>query len=610
MLMIAISGMSPVTAQAEMSLQCNDLDVFMGNLAREELEREHLPGMVISIVQGNERVFSSSYGDARLGDVRAEADSTLYQIGSVSKLFTWTAVMQLVEQGELDLDADVQTYLGERLVLPVREDGPVTLAHLMHHTAGFEDRIIGIYTHDPFEIGTLHDFLSAHIPVRVRRAGEVTSYSNYGTVLAAYIVEIVSGQPFTAYVHDHILQPLDMETTYFQYEVPESKAHQLATGYEYKNDALQPAPTAYTRQTGAGGMVSTAGDMARFMSAYLLDERGNGSEILQPGTISLMQSQRFANDERLSGVAHGFWEETMHGYRVLYHSGDSLHFSAMLALIPEANTGLFLVHNRVTSAPRERILEAFINQCLPPQAEQGFADPTDTATQAELNGFYRGIRLPYNSPARISGFAQAIHVKMGKDAALTFGGVPYREIDTLLFEQVEGGEHLAFRQEKDGSISYLFLDSNPFMAYEKVYWYETPLVDAAALALPTGFFILSAVLGLLGIIRHWGSRKADGSNAIAWTAGLLGLLALLTITGAGAAMLNSNAIVFGPPPALQAAMIFANAFAVVGLILLGATIYTWVRGILDRSQRIHLTLLALLSVLFTLALRYWNLVPW
>jgi hypothetical protein len=282
----------------------------------------------------------------------------------------------------------------------------------------------------------------------------------------------------------------------------------------------------------------------------------------------------------------------------------------MLALVPEADIGIFMVYNRLTAAPREHILNAFIDTCLPPIQTDPPTHQTDSSTLTSFSGYYRGTRLSYTTPARLSGFAQAFRVKNEDDDLLSLGGQHYQEIAPLLFQQINGDEQLAFRQDEDGRISYLFIRSNPFMAYEKVHWYEIPVIEIGSLAVPTTFFLLSALFGLLGAIRRWGKPSSIGNTALGWISVLLSLLAILTIAGAASAMLNAETIVFGAPVGLRAAVVLANAFAAVSLALLIAMVIVWIRRVWERSQRIHLVLLVGFSLLFVLALRYWNLVSW
>ena len=207
-----------------------------------QIETLHIPGLTLVLVRDGEVVSIKGYGQAQVEDtVPMNPEETVMRIGSVSKLFVATAVMQLVEQGELDLHVDINQYL-ERFRFRDRYAEPVTRAHLLTHTAGFGDHWSS--TTDPDEVQPLGDYLRRHMPPRFVAPGELISYSNHGYALAAYVVEAVSGLPFDRYVHDRILQPLGMARSGYllDADLPEG----LATGYAYRDGVYQPQPVHYS----------------------------------------------------------------------------------------------------------------------------------------------------------------------------------------------------------------------------------------------------------------------------------------------------------------------------------------------------------------------------
>jgi len=184
------------------------------------LAKYHVPGATVSVVSAGKRVFSAGYGLADVED-RTPFDpaTSLVRIASVTKLFTATAVMQLVQQGKLDLHADVNRYL-RTFRIPATYPRPITLDDLLSHSAGFEDRTIGIGARTAQDVPPLGSYLADHLPARIRPVGEVSAYSNYGAALAGYIVSQVSGEPYAQYVQRHILDPLDMRHTTAEEPVP------------------------------------------------------------------------------------------------------------------------------------------------------------------------------------------------------------------------------------------------------------------------------------------------------------------------------------------------------------------------------------------------------
>ena len=241
-----------------------------------KLDRDHVPGAVVSVVAGGETVFAQGYG---LADVEhgtpMSATGSLVRIASVTKLFTWTAVMQQVEAGRLDLDADVNTYLD--FTVPATFPAPVTLRTLMNHTAGFEDHIVGTGARTAEDVPPLRDYLAANMPRRIYPPGVVPAYSNYGAGLAGYIVSRVSGEPYDEYVQRHLLDPLGMAHSTATEPVPAALASGLARSYD--SDTGATVPFTFDRMPPDGSMSTTAADMARFAAAHL----GHGPAILSAG---------------------------------------------------------------------------------------------------------------------------------------------------------------------------------------------------------------------------------------------------------------------------------------------------------------------------------------
>ena len=207
-----------------------ELEAFMDGIVEAQLEAYNIAGAVVAVVKDGALFFAKGYGYADLkARKRVEADKTLFRIASISKLFVWTAVMQLVEQGKLDLNTDINTYL-THFKIPDTYDEPITLTHLMTHTAGFEEYVIGLFAKDSNRLLPLGDILAQELPARVRPPGEAASYSNHGTALAAYIVEKVSGKAWNDYVEENILRPLGMNRTTFRQPVPEDSISKCFKG--------------------------------------------------------------------------------------------------------------------------------------------------------------------------------------------------------------------------------------------------------------------------------------------------------------------------------------------------------------------------------------------
>jgi CubicO group peptidase (beta-lactamase class C family) len=187
-----------------------DLTAWLDGFFPYALARGDVAGAVVVVVKDGNVLLQKGYG---YSDVAAkkpvDPERTLFRPGSVSKLLTWTAVMQLVEQNKLDLDADISGYLD--FALPPHDGPPITLRHLLTHTPGFDEIQRALIVTEVEDLMSLEQSLKRWVPPRVLAAGSMPSYSNYGAALAGYIVQRVSGQSFDDYVDGKILGPLGMK---------------------------------------------------------------------------------------------------------------------------------------------------------------------------------------------------------------------------------------------------------------------------------------------------------------------------------------------------------------------------------------------------------------
>ena len=235
-------------------------------------------------------LFAKGYG---YSDVKSKkpvtVDATLFRPGSISKTFTWTAVMQLVEQGKIDLNRDVNDYLDFKI--PATFGKPITMKDLMTHTPGFEETLQDLFVAKAADMRPLRDYVTTHLPAQIFPPGTTPAYSNYGATLAGYIVQRVSGMPFDDYVEKNILQPLGMKHTTFRQPLPDDLKPLMSKGY---NRASQPAKDfEFVQAWPAGSLSTTADDMSHFMIAHLQNGQYNGAQILKPETAQLMHSRAF-----------------------------------------------------------------------------------------------------------------------------------------------------------------------------------------------------------------------------------------------------------------------------------------------------------------------------
>lgn len=460
---------SPVTTPPELTGQ--DLAVFYDGLLPFALQRGDVAGAVISVVKDGRIIFAKGYGYA---DLKTRAvpspDDTLFRPGSTSKLFAWTAVMQLVEQGKLDLDRDVNGYLD--FALPPRDGKPVTLRDLMTHSGGFEESAKGLITGAGDKQVTLGDYLKSHVPARIFPAGEVVAYSNFGCGVAGYIVERVSGQRFEDYVRQHIFVPLDMRHSTNDQPIVAPLAPLMASSYRTASDGeLQPFEVVHPAP--AGGMSSTATDMAHFMIAQLEGGSYDGARILQPATVAAMHTPQRTAAPGLNGFDLGFYQEDSHGQRIVGHAGDLNYFHTDLHLMLDAHVGFFISMNSAgneggAGVIRAAMFRAFLDRYFPDRTAAPPTAATAGVDAARVAGWYLSSRRNDSAMRPLYLLTQVQVAAMPDDnlviSALTDdAGAPirWREVGPLAYREVGGSRHVTFVADAQGAIRYWATDAEP-----------------------------------------------------------------------------------------------------------------------------------------------------
>jgi CubicO group peptidase (beta-lactamase class C family) len=510
----AVAPVQPPGTAHEMTAA--DLEAFLDGLMPAQLEREDIAGAVIAVVKDGQVIFAKGYGYSDMAKrTPVTPDSTLFRPGSISKLFTWTSVMQLVEQGKLDLDRDVNDYLDFKI--PPAYGKPITLRNLLTHTPGFEDTWNDMFVRDAQHMYPLGQYLKTHIPVRIFPPGSVPAYSNYGAAIAGYIVQRVSGKPFEQYAAENIFLPLGMKQTTFVQPLPEELKPLMSKGYKLASS--DPKPFEFSEAFPAGSISTTALDMCNFMIAHLQNGKFGSSQILRPETATLMHSRLFGTDDRLNGFAHGFYEESANGHRIIGHGGDTQYFHSDLHLILDSNVGFFVSYNSKGKGeldPRSVLFKKFLDRYFP--YTQPPADKMDTAKAdaTSIVGFYQGSRRWENSFLKVVslfpvglGQAKVLANSDGTISIDSFEGpngqlLKFEEVDPLFYREVNGRSHLAFKRDGDGQMQ--FQSNEPDAIFQKVGFWENKDFNFANLILSLGVMILTVVLWPVGALvrKHYG----------------------------------------------------------------------------------------------------------
>jgi CubicO group peptidase (beta-lactamase class C family) len=622
------------------------LEAFLDEELGKEMEKHHIAGAAVSVVKDGKLFIAKGYGDADLKNhIPVDPERTNFRIGSIAKLFTWTAVMQLAEQGKLDLDADINTYLDFRI--PDTYPQPITLKDLMTHTAGFEDLYYERLAKDPNNLLPPREWLISHMPARVRPPGEVAAYSSYGTALAGYIVARVSGEPYDKYIQEQILNPLGMVHTTAQPSMPPDIRAHTSVGYVYKDGAFKVFPEtsdmdqpalAYADMgqpalVPAGDMQASATDMARFMIAHLQDGRYSDANIaetriLSKSTMQQMHSTLYTPDPRLLGTAYGFFDFSDNGQWTIGHSGGSDPINSLLLLLPDQNLGVFVAYN--SQGGEDMTLQhlgfqrAFFDHYYPAPAVKPIQPPADFAEQAgRFEGTYRltggapGTSYTTFEKVGVLFGMSTVEISYFSDGTLLFKNPwaewRFVEVEPLYFRQVDGPFNILFREDDRERITHMFTDVTPMFAFEKLKWYETPAFHMA-LAVGCVFMFVSMIPVVL--IRFIRNRRPSGYRKPASRGARVAYQIIVGISVLNLLFAIGTVLWFNPVPLFGVSMIYRIVLGVgvLGAVLtVGALIYSvlaWKNSYWGIAARVHYTLVTVAAVAFVWFLNYWNLLGW
>jgi CubicO group peptidase (beta-lactamase class C family) len=602
------------------SLDRGDLECFLDGVVGAQMRTYHIAGVAAVVVADGELVFSKGYGYADLERrIPVDPAMTLFRTGSVGKLLTWTAVMQLAEKGMLALDADVNTYI-DGFEIPEAFDEPVTLFHLLTHTPGFEDSGVGLFARGSAGLVPLGEWLSAHIPERIRRPGELTSYSNYGSALAGYVVECVSGMPFEEYVEERIFEPLGMRRSTFRQPPPARLAGDMSVGYRFQGGLFTAGAFELIPALPAGSMSTTAEDMAKFMIAHLQNGVFGGGRMLSEASVREMHRRQMTNDSRACGVTFGFMEMNWNGCRIIHHGGDTFCFHSLLLLVPEDGIGLYVSYNTAAAGRAARELEKEflgryygVPEVRPPGPSAGFNERAGRFT-----GDYRITRSAHSTPEKILNLVSnnvrvtatdrgTLRVETGRQSHPTH----WVEEEPLVFRNIDDGSHLYFRAGGEG-FTHMFFENVPQIAMIKLPWHEGVSFHRGVFVACAALFLSAVVLWPVGYLLRAG--KPPGAGAVRdpnakrarFVAYALSTLNLFFAAAATIAVSNQS-LVYGVPLSFKMLLAVPIITAVMAAAAIVYTVLAWKRRYWTVAGRTHYTLVTIAACVFVWFLHHWNL---
>jgi len=545
-LMLAALSASAQVATAESAaipLTAEDLNSWLDGYLPYALRGGDIAGAVVAVVKDGKILSERGFGYSDVAK-RTPVDPklTLFRPGSVSKLLTWTAVMQLVEQGKIDLDTDVNQYLDFKI--PPREGKPITMRNLMQHVAGFEEQAKDILSTDP-NAAKYEALLKRWTPERVFAPGTTPAYSNYGASLAGYIVQRLSGEGFDDYIEKHIFVPLDMKHSSFRQPLPADLVPLMSKGYVLASDP--PQPFEIVGPAPAGSLSSPGEDMAHFMIAHLQNGEYNGNRILNAETAEKMHNSPLTTLPPLNRMELGFFETNINGREVIAHLGDTQDFHTSLHLFLKEGVGFYVSFNSLGKAGaagglRGALFEDFADRYFPgPETDTRVDEKTSAAHAAMLKGhwvnsrgsqsnFLAGLGLAEQAKVDVNGKGELILPFLG------LNGKPRHWVETAPFIWRDSGSHerLAAKVVDGKAVRFSMDGLSPFMVFQRAPWYQdgawlTPLAIVSIGAL----FITALLWPVTAIVRrrYRASLALDAASIKAYRASKIGAVLIVAALG-------------------------------------------------------------------------------
>jgi len=477
-----------------------ELKAYFDGFINSQIEEYKVPGVTLSIVKDGRVLLKEGYGFYDLEKNKSvDPDNTLFRVGSTSKLFVWTSIMQLVEQEEISLEDNVNQYLDftipNNIVDDEREAKPIKIKHLLNHNAGFEDKAVKLFVLTKKDMNPLGDYLKENLPARVYPASKQMAYSNYATALAAYIVQRVSGMDFAEYVDKNIFEPLNMNKSTFKQPVPEEIEAESSYGYAYIRGEYRKADFEFVQPYPAGSLSSNAADMSKFMLAHLNNGLYSWNRILETETAQFMHSQSFTHNKDFAGMAHGFIEMNVNGYRVISHGGDTRMFHTGFYLVPELDLGLFVSYNgRDAGRASAKLFKNFMDRYYPSEEDiipsergENFID------NSRIAGKYHFNRINYTSFESIIRMMSLTNIEVDSENNLTYnfqGKIhPLDQINPGVFYDKESGNKLYAAENSEGEITKLYTNSPNVLLRATIF--DTVLFNALFLG---GYILLTLIV--------------------------------------------------------------------------------------------------------------------
>jgi CubicO group peptidase (beta-lactamase class C family) len=605
MLLASVQSATALSSQSpeQVAVTPEAVEAFLDDFASVHMKELDVPGLAFVMVKDGAVFFSKGYGYADVDNhVHFDPEQTIVRAGSNVKTVTALALVQLAEQGKIDLDADVNQYL-THFQIPDTFDEPITARQLLHYTAGLDNRFIGIRVESADEILPLSEYFAQSLPDRVRPPGEIRAYNDHEIALAGLLVEEVSGMPYDQYVQVHIFKPLGMDSSSIY--LPEGDAGRVALGYG--SNGPYPLNYYYLNDAAGAGFNTTPTDMARYMIMHLGNGKLDGVQVFSKSVVEELHTTRFTHHPKLPGIAYAFDETFWGGRRILAKSGGAPGFTNRMLLLLDEGVGVYFVYNRDSTVLLSWKLEQAFLERFYPKGELLVGEEVpamDPLEMARYTGYYISLN-DYSATTieKVQALMEQEQVTLNEQGRLRYAGGTLLRMNRNLFQWSESGNYVAFGEDEDGKVNYMFVQRTALM---RVPWIETFPVQMSLL----GFSLITFVTALLGWLVM--AFKCQGKSYM--LSGIVSLIYVGFLTGMGLLLAPVFAgadppwtLSFAPPTALLVLLALPLIGVAVTLLLAWQVVRSWKEKRSNWFVRIHNTLILTASVSFLFFLHTWNL---
>lgn len=585
-----------------------DLEEFVDNYVDDYIG-ETVAGATIIAIKDNEIVLSKGYGYADLeAKIPMDSNTSVLEWGSITKLFVWVSVMQLAEEGRLDLEEDIRAYLPEDFLSNLNFDEDITMLNLMHHNAGFEDNIFDLLYDSEDYLVSLEEALKLAEPDQVYQPGEVVAYSNYSTSLAAYIIEQITEQPFSEYVTNHIFSELEMDHTSIHLPI-ENREEILANktkGYALAElGSFKEVDPFYISLYPSGGINGTAADLAKFAQALMPPDSEKSPLFQQNQTLTELLSTSYTAHEDVPGIAHGFWEYDGR-YRGLMHSGNTVAFSSNLQIVPEDNFAIIVLTNQAD----EIDLTFGLADELVGKGEQSVQENLPPASEVE--GSYLSARRTYSGLMNLYSYLTPLHIQTinSNEIEMEIAGFRANYIQTSphVFKLKDGDRvftpnNVMYFHVNEGEVEQISTSYADYLPMDKSKPYL--LISLGLFIWCMAYFLISPFILMMQAFLRW--RRKQETRTVTkwnWVLTLSGTALTLNLLILAIRMLTNPMRAYSE---LAIHFVGNYVFTVISFLSFVLLIIYWQRSQISKMQKVGYLLTCLSSILFIAWLILWQL---